>query len=111
MHMTEAQKDELVRFCDERIEAADRSISYFYREGRFGSKYLVQFDRFTPYDGVSIDVVDFGGRPWVQFGSLGEPNTKGFIELGKDGQKVWVLVYAATGAVRVTDDINEVASF
>jgi len=80
------------------------------RQGRFGGMYQIRFDSSSPYGDVSLSVANFEGRNAVEFGTLGEPDHPGAVELTQGSQRIWVLVRPASGVVKVTRDIADVAN-
>ena len=79
------------------------------RQDRFGGLFKARFDAHSPYADVTVSTADFGGSSHVQFDALGAPSSAGYIELQAGNGRIWVIVRAGTGSVKVTDDSSEVS--
>jgi len=69
---------------------------------RFDGRFVVALGAGTPFPRVRLAGVDFGGRTWLQFGSMGEPIESGSLVVRHGEETVTVVVEPSTGAVRLT---------
>jgi len=63
--------------------------------------YSVSFAKDSRFQGVKLELVDFGGNDYVQFDDLGGTTTGGTIELSAQGHRYRISVRPFTGRVTV----------
>jgi Tfp pilus assembly protein FimT len=62
-------------------------------------QFVVDFADPGPLRGTSIESAQFGGQPWLEFGTYGEPASGGAVVLSSGRHQVRITVEPVTGMV------------